>query len=68
MDILFGVLDWIQHQAWRLGIRFYWPCWLLGYAWDYRARKGCPCDPVPRRDVTFPADPAPAAPLNDWEF
>jgi hypothetical protein len=45
MDMLLNTLDGIQRQLRRVGIRFQWPCWLLEWAWDYRARKDCPAEP-----------------------
>jgi hypothetical protein len=45
MDVLLNTLDGIQRQLRRVGIRFQWPCWLLEWAWDYRARKDCPAEP-----------------------
>ena len=59
---LFGALDWINHHLFR--DRIIWPCRLLDWALDKQAtpyvRSG--------EDVTFPADSAPAAGLNDWEW
>lgn len=42
MDALFGILDRIQRGAAHIGLHFQWPCWLLGYAWDWRARQDAP--------------------------
>ena len=46
MEVVITVLDKIGHVLSRLTRgRFQWPCWLLGWAWDYRARKDCPASP-----------------------
>jgi hypothetical protein len=53
VDALLGTLDWLQAKLYRIGIRFQWPCWLLGWAWDRRARLDCPAEP--ERDITATA-------------
>ena len=45
IDVLLSALDGTQRGLWRLGVRFQWPCWLLGWAWDYRAPEGLPGQP-----------------------
>jgi hypothetical protein len=42
-DALLGLLDGIQSRLWRIGVRFQWPCWLLGWAWD---RQATPYEPA----------------------
>ena len=34
--------------SWLTRGRFQWPCWLLKWAWDRRARLDCPADPSDR--------------------
>lgn len=36
-DRLLAALDGIAALAWRTGVRFQWPCWLLAWAWDRQA-------------------------------
>jgi hypothetical protein len=55
-DALLSLLDAAQRCLWRIGVRFQWPCWLLSYAWDRRARLDCPADPQ---------TPAPRAPEKE---
>jgi hypothetical protein len=43
---MLDLLDATQHLLWRIGFRFQWPCWLLGWAWDRRARLDCPAEPT----------------------
>ena len=50
-DTLLSLLDATQTRLWRIGIRFQWPCWLLGWAWDRRARLDCPADPRSAHDA-----------------
>ena len=32
-----AALDGVQWLAWRAGVRFQWPCWLLDRAWSRQA-------------------------------
>jgi hypothetical protein len=45
VDALLISLDWLQAKLARIGIRFQWPCWMLSWAWDRRARLDCPAEP-----------------------
>lgn len=51
VDILLSSLDWLQARLHRIGIRFQWPCWLLEWAWDRRARLDCPAEPYREKAV-----------------
>lgn len=45
-DLMLDGLDKIGHVLSRVTRGwFQWPCWLLGWAWDRRARLDCPAEP-----------------------
>jgi hypothetical protein len=44
LDRLFGALDWLQRNLWRIGIRLQWPCWLIDWAWNKQATPYYPAE------------------------